>query len=84
MQPYGAQPAPKLSSLRIYLRLLSYLRPMLGWFAVSLIGFIIFASAQPMLAGVLKYFVDGLTLPANSTQYNFPVLASSTWPTVFP
>ena len=46
------------------LRLLTYLRPMLGWFAVSLIGFVIFASAQPMLAGVLKYFVDGLTLPA--------------------
>ena len=52
------------SSLRIYLRLLAYVRPYTGTFAVSILGFVIFASSQPMLAGVMKYFVDGLNDPA--------------------
>ena len=38
-----------VSSLRIYLRLLRYLQPFLGLFAISLLGFIIFASAQPIM-----------------------------------
>ena len=32
-----------VSSLRVYLRLLGYLRPLIGWFAVSLLGYLIFA-----------------------------------------
>ncbi len=55
---------PTASSLKIYFRLLSYLRPYIGRLAFSLLGFIIFASAQPMQAGILKFFVDGLTDPA--------------------
>lgn len=54
-------PAP--SSLKIYLRLLSYMRPYIGLFSLSIVGFVIFASTQPMLAGILKYFVDGLNNP---------------------
>ncbi len=49
------------SSLKIYFRLLGYVRPFIGYFAISLIGYVMFASAQPMLAGMMKYFVDGLT-----------------------
>ena len=67
-------PSSSTSSLRLYLRLLGYLRPMLGWFAVSLLGFVIFASAQPMLASVLKYFVDGITNPSGSTLQNLPLI----------
>ena len=55
---------PASSSLRIYFRLLGYVRPYIGTFAVSILGFIVFASSQPMLAAVMKYFVDGLTDPA--------------------
>ncbi|WP_017902031.1 lipid A export permease/ATP-binding protein MsbA [Pseudomonas asplenii] len=51
------------SSLKIYFRLLSYVAPYIGIFVLSIIGFVIFASTQPMLAGILKYFVDGLTNP---------------------
>ncbi|NMG33894.1 lipid A export permease/ATP-binding protein MsbA [Azoarcus sp. TTM-91] len=51
------------STLRIYLRLLGYVRPYAGQFAISIAGFIVFASSQPMLAGILKYFVDGLNNP---------------------
>ncbi len=67
-------PSSSTSSLRLYLRLLGYLRPMLGWFAVSLLGFVIFASAQPMLASVLKYFVDGITASSSSTLQNLPLI----------
>ena len=66
--------SPSTSSLRLYLRLLGYLRPMLGWFAISLLGFVIFASAQPMLASVLKYFVDGITASSSSTLQNLPLI----------
>lgn len=51
------------SSLKIYFRLLNYVKPYVGIFMLSIVGFIIFASTQPMLAGILKYFVDGLGNP---------------------
>ncbi len=68
--PSDTQPG----SLRIYLRLLTYVRPYLGLFGVSLAGYMIFASAQPMLAGVLKYFVDGLNDPSNAVLRGIPLL----------
>ena len=51
------------SGLKIYLRLLGYVRPYIGAFLVSILGFLIFASTQPMLGYMLKFFVDGLTNP---------------------
>jgi len=60
------------SSVAIYLRLLGWVRPYLGAFVVSLAGYIMFASTQPMLAGMLKYFVDGLSDP---TAALFPDVA---------
>jgi subfamily B ATP-binding cassette protein MsbA len=69
------QTSPKQdSSLKIYLRLLSYLRPFIGLFAVSIVGYMIFASSQPMLAAVLKYFVDGLGAPPETTYHPFPLI----------
>ena len=59
---------PATSSLRIYFRLLGYLRPFLGMFAVSLLGYMIFASSQPMMAGILKYFVDELSEPGSASR----------------
>lgn len=47
------------ASLRIYLRLLGYVRPYIGMFLLSILGFLIFASTQPMLAYILKYFEIG-------------------------
>lgn len=63
-----------VSSVRVYLRLLTYLRPLIGWFAVSLLGYLIFASSQPMMAGILKYFVDGLNAGRGATQHALPLL----------
>lgn len=64
------------SSVKIYLRLLAYLRPFIGLFAISIAGYIIFASSQPMMATVLKYFVDSLTAPAGVTRHDFPVIGN--------
>ena len=55
--------ADQESSLKIYFRLLGYVKPYIGMIMLSIVGFVIFASTQPMLAGILKYFVDGLSNP---------------------
>lgn len=49
--------------MKIYFRLLGYVRPYIGLFLLSIVGFLIFASTQPMLGYILKYFVDGLSNP---------------------
>lgn len=51
------------SSLKIYFRLLGYVKPYIGMFLISIFGFLIFASTQPMLGYILKFFVDGLSNP---------------------
>lgn len=55
----AAQP----SSLKVYFRLLRYVKPYIGMFLISIVGFLIFASTQPMLGYILKFFVDGLGDP---------------------
>ncbi len=67
-------PPPSSSSLKIYLRLLSHVRPFAGLFLISILGYLIFSSAQPMLAGILKYFVDGLASEASMSRYTFPLI----------
>lgn len=63
------------SSLTIYLRLLCYLKPYIGLFVTSIAGYMLFASSQPMLAGVLKYFVDGLIDPSQASLGGLPIFS---------
>ncbi len=63
------------SDVKVYLRLLAYVRPYIGFFLISILGFLIFASTQPMLGYILKYFVDGLSNPQASFFANVPYLA---------
>src|SRR5450830_1329976 len=65
--------ADQESSLKIYFRLLGYVKPYIGMFVLSIVGFVIFASTQPMLAGILKYFVDGLSNPDVVFLPNIPL-----------
>lgn len=74
-KPFKTFTAPETSSFRLYLRLLSYVRPYWIMFAVSLVGYVIFATTQPMLAALLKYFVDGLNNP-ESGLVDLPLLGS--------
>ena len=63
------------SDLKVYLRLLKYVRPYWRLFAVSIVGFLMFSSAQPMMGYILKYFVDGLTNPEALLFPEVPYLA---------
>jgi len=63
MSKPSVAPGHSPSSLKIYFRLLGYVKPYIGYFTISILGYVIFASTQPMLAGILKYFVDGLSNP---------------------
>ncbi|MDR2508148.1 MAG: lipid A export permease/ATP-binding protein MsbA [Candidatus Accumulibacter sp.] len=60
------------SSFRVYLRLLRYVLPNWGLFALSLCGYMLFAATQPMLGGILKYFVDSLVGPGAAHFQNMP------------
>jgi len=62
------------SSFKVYLRLLKYVVPYLGAFAVSIIGFLLFASSQPMLAHMLKLFLDGLQDPEKAVILGAPMI----------
>ncbi len=55
---------PRPSDWQTYQRLWHYVRPYYGAWAVALVGFLLFASGQPLMAVAMKYFVDGLTDPA--------------------
>ena len=63
------------SDLKVYLRLLKYVLPYWGLFAISILGFLIFSSTQPMLGYILKYFIDGLANPELSLFPQVPVLS---------
>ncbi|PKM31917.1 MAG: lipid A export permease/ATP-binding protein MsbA [Gammaproteobacteria bacterium HGW-Gammaproteobacteria-11] len=62
------------SSVRIYLRLLGYVKPYWIPFSISILGFTIFASSQPAMAWMLKYFVDGLNAGAGAEFFGIPLL----------
>lgn len=64
-----------LSSAKIYFRLLRYVKPYIGIFAISIFGYLLFAATQPMLGYILKYFVDGLTTPEAVLFPNIPWLS---------
>ncbi|NBF05778.1 lipid A export permease/ATP-binding protein MsbA [Pseudomonas sp. Fl5BN2] len=69
-----SSPSASPSSLKIYFRLLGYVRPYIGLFLISIVGFLIFASTQPMLGYILKYFVDGLSNPDAALFPSVPYL----------
>ncbi|HDZ57056.1 MAG TPA: lipid A export permease/ATP-binding protein MsbA [Pseudomonas xinjiangensis] len=62
------------SSIRIYLRLLSYVKPYWVAFVISILGFVIFASSQPAMAWMLKFFVDGLAQGESAEFLGVPLI----------
>ena len=65
--------AEKAATLTIYLRLLQYVKPYWKLFALSIIGFLIFASTQPMFAALMKYMVDSLNDNQRDAIYWIPL-----------
>ncbi|WP_263082033.1 lipid A export permease/ATP-binding protein MsbA [Endozoicomonas sp. Mp262] len=60
-------------SLQIYLRLLSYVKPYSGLFALSIVGYILFALSQPAVAKLLEYFVEVLDGTSSLQIYWVPL-----------
>jgi len=52
------QPAAMMTGFQIYQRLLGYVRPYMGVFAISLLGFVIFALTTPATAAWLGWTID--------------------------
>src|SRR3989338_5802227 len=67
------------SSVKVYLRLLRYVIPYWGLFAVGILGFMLFAVTQPMLGYMLKFFVDGLNNPNANFFAAVPYLKDMPW-----
>ena len=67
------QPSKKASSLEVYMRLLEYVKPHWKIFTLSLLGFLIFASTQPMFAALMKYMVDSLNNNQRDAIYWIPL-----------
>jgi len=55
-----------------YRRLLGYLKPHKGIFALSILGFLIFSATQPALAHMLEYVVDALENGDENAKYLIP------------
>jgi len=51
---------PELSSLKIYLRLLAYVKPYWVLFSISILGFVVFALTQPLLAHMFGVLIDAV------------------------
>lgn len=56
------------------MRLLGYVKPYWLPFGISILGFMIFASSQPAMAWMLKYFVDGLTQGTGGMFLGVPLI----------
>lgn len=50
----------KVSDIAVYLRLLRYVVPSWRWFVVSVVGYIMYSSAQALAADMLQFVVDSL------------------------
>jgi subfamily B ATP-binding cassette protein MsbA len=64
----------KVSVRRLYGRLLTYVKPFIGSFLLAILGFIIFASAAPLLSKMMGEIVDVLADP-KPEDANFVVFA---------
>jgi subfamily B ATP-binding cassette protein MsbA len=63
------------SGLATYIRLLSYVSPYIGTFALSIAGYIVFALTQPAFAKLMEFFVEGLESESNQLMYAVPLAA---------
>lgn len=68
----SAKPA---SQLQTYIRLLKYLKGLLGCFFLSIAGFAIFAASQPMLAKVMELVINSIEHKDSEARWIYPFLA---------
>jgi subfamily B ATP-binding cassette protein MsbA len=63
------------SNIKTYFRLLSYVRPYVATFLVSVFGYILFALTMPALAKLIELFIEGLQQGDDKHLYYIPLFA---------
>ncbi|MGR9088444.1 MAG: lipid A export permease/ATP-binding protein MsbA [Gammaproteobacteria bacterium] len=61
---------------QVYRRLMSYVRPHRGLFAVSFIGFMMYSGTQTLFAALVKHIIDTLQTESREGMYYLPLLFS--------
>lgn len=69
-------PDSKSAHLQVYLRLLIYVKPHRLIFAISILGFAIYSSTQPLLAWLIKHIVDTLQSGTREGMNYLPLMFS--------
>jgi len=64
------------SSIQIYKRLTTYVKPHRGLFAISIIGFFIYSSTQPLFAAMMQQIIDTLQSKSSEKMYYLPLFFS--------
>jgi subfamily B ATP-binding cassette protein MsbA len=65
----------KTSDTALYLRLLSYIKPHLPMFILGILGFVIFALTQPMMAWLLGEITDAISEQDKQARFTIPLMA---------
>jgi subfamily B ATP-binding cassette protein MsbA len=65
----------KTSDTALYLRLLSYIKPHLPMFVLGILGFVIFALTQPMMAWLLGEITDAISEQDKQARFTIPLMA---------
>ena len=66
---------PPLSSLQLYLRLLRYVKPYRGVFAIAIVAMIVVAVSEPALPALLKPLLDGTFVEKDENLMRWTPLA---------
>ena len=61
------------SSLQVYLRLLQYVKPHWKIFVLSVIGYLMYSSSQPLLATIAGWLADAVYTRESSAVYLIPL-----------
>jgi len=62
-------------SLKTYFRMLGYLRGLIGVFSLSIIGFLVFAASQPMLAKTMELIIEAIESKNDQARWTLPAFA---------
>lgn len=62
------------SRIRVYLRLLSYVRPYVGLFVLSIVGFLVFGTTEPMQAKLLGVLIKAVQAKDYDARFYIPAL----------
>ena len=64
-----------LENLKVYFRLLKFVRPYTGYFILSVLGFLMFAASQPMLAKMMELIISAIENKNIEGRYMLPAMA---------